>query len=422
MSVGDIKSRLDHPSGPIPDIRLGPRAASVERIAGLVGVVGLFFCVVGFFANRAEFFQSYLFAFIYWGGFAIGGLGCLLLNNVVGGRWGVTARRFFEAQMRTLPLMFIFFLVLLLGLQYLYPWTHSDLVHNNDYLKAKQSYLNVPFFLVRVCIYFLIWCFWGWRVRSMSDLQDKTGDPTLRERMRAFSAPGLLIFVLTTTFAYIDWVLSSDAQYYSTVYGAMILIGDVLQTFALTLVVMILASEGDRFGGRINKVILHDLGNLMFAFTIFWTYLSASQLIITWPANLPQELQWYLDRVHGPWKWLTLIIALSMFAIPFLALLSQARKRNPKRLIRIAVWLLVARIIDIFWIVEPTFRNKTPSGLLATASGFTIYWTDFAAFFGMGGIWVYVYVRQLRSRPLLPLRDPRVSSPMLSEQLPEAAA
>jgi hypothetical protein len=196
----------------------------------------------------------------------------------------------------------------------------------------------------------------------------------------------------------------------------------VLQTFALTLVVIILASRGDRFGGRINPVILHELGNMMFCFTIFWTYLSASQLIITWPANLPQELQWYLDRVHGPWKWLALATALSMFAIPFLALLSQARKRDPRRLMRVAVWLLLARLVDVFWIVEPTFRNKTPSGPLATAPGFTLYWTDFAAFFGIGGIWVYTFLRQLRRRPLLPLRDPRVMSPLVTEQLPEAAA
>lgn len=417
-----MSTHIDHPSGPIPDIRLGPKAASVERVSGVVGALGLLLCVAGFFANRAEFFQSYLFAFIYWSGFAIGGLGVLLLNHVVGGRWGVTARRFLEAQMRTLPLIFLFVLVLLLGLKYLYPWTHSNLVHGNEFLRAKQSYLNVPFFVVRVCIYFLLWCFWGWRVNRMADLQDETGDPTLRERMRAFSAPGLLIFVLTATFAYIDWVLSSDVQYYSTVYGAMILIGDVVQTFALTLIVMILASEGDRFGGRINPVILHDLGNMMFAFVIFWTYLTASQLIITWPANLPQELQWYMDRVHGPWKWLAVVTALSMFAIPFLALLSQARKRNPRRLIRVAAWLLVARVIDVFWIVEPTFRNRTPSSPLSTASGFTLYWTDFAAFFGIGGIWIYAYLRQLRRRPLLPLRDPRVSSPMLREQLPEAAA
>jgi hypothetical protein len=399
----------------IPEIRLGPKAASVERISGVVGGLGLLLCVAGFFADPAQFFNSYLFAFIYWSGFSIGGLGLLLLSNVVGGKWGVTARRFFEAAMRTLPLIFLFLLVLLFGLKYLYPWTHADLVASNDYLRHKQGYLNIPFFLARMVIYFALWLFWGLRVNRMADRQDETGDPTLRERMRAFSAPGLLIFVLCATFAYIDWILSADAQFYSTVYGAMILIGDVVQTFALTILTMILVSRGDRFGGRINAKILHDLGNLMFAFVIFWTYLSASQLIIVWPANLPQELVWYLDRVNGFWKVLATVVALSMFAIPFLALLSQARKRDPRRLMRVAIWLLVARAVDIFWIVAPTFRNVSSSSLLHTSGGFAIYWTDFAAFFGLGGIWLYVFLGQLRRRPLLPLQDPRVMASLPEE-------
>lgn len=395
---------------PVPEIRLGPEAARVERISGVVGLIGAVLCVLGFITNRTVFFQSYLFAFIYWGGFAIGGLGVLLLGHTVGGRWAATARRFLEAQMGTLWIVAVFAAILLFGLGDLYPWTHIGSIKvlaDREVLHHKQGYLNIPFFLARVVIYFAVWWFWGMRVRGMADRQDETGDPTLRERMRAFSAPGVLVFTLTASFAYIDWVLSADAQFYSTVYGAMILIGDVLQTFALTILVMILTSRGDRFGGRVNAIILHDLGNLMFAFTIFWTYLTASQLIIVWPANLPQELVWYLNRVHGFWKYFALATALSMFAIPFLALLSQTRKRDPQRLMRVCIWLLLARIIDIYWIVEPTYRRH----------GFWMSWTDFAAFFGVGGIWLYVYLRRLRQRPLLPLRDPRVMTP-----LPEAAA
>lgn len=399
----------------IPEIRLGPKAASVERISGVVGGLGLLLCVAGYFANPAQFFNSYLFAFIYWSGFAIGGLGILLLNNVVGGKWGVTARRFLEAQMRTLPLIFLFLLVLLFGMKYLYPWTHADLLANSQVLRHKHGYLNVPFFLARVVIYFAVWLFWGLRVNRMADRQDETGDPGIPERMRAFSAPGLLLFVLTASFAYIDWILSVDAQFFSTVYGAMILIGDVVQTFALTILTIILVSREDRFGGRINSKILHDLGNMMFAFVIFWTYLSASQLIIVWPANLPQELVWYMDRVNGIWKVLATVTALSMFAIPFLALLSQARKRDPRRLIRVAIWLLLARVIDVFWIVAPEFRNASNSSLLHTSNSFAIYWTDFAAFLGLGGIWLYVFLGQLRRRPLLPLRDPRVMAPLPEE-------
>lgn len=392
-----------------PEIRLGSRGTGIERGAGVVGALGLLLCCAGYWANHEHFFQSYLFAFIYWAGFGIGGLGVLLLNNVVGGKWGVTTRSLLIAAMRTLPIIFVLLLpILFLGLKDIYPWTHPDLVSHNMYLDHKKGYLNVPFFLVRVLIYFAVWMFWGWRVNKMADEQDATGDVTLPVRMRQFSAPGLLIFVLTTSFAYIDWVLSTDVQFYSTVYGAMILIGDVLQTFALTIIVLILASKTDRFGGRINASLLHDLGNLMFAFTIFWTYLSVSQLIIIWPADLPQEIQWYLIRVRGGWTVVAAGIAIVMFVVPFLALLSQARKQNPKRLMRVAVWILCARAIDIFWIVEPTYRNH----------GFALYWTDFAAFIGVGGIWLYVYLGQLRRRPLLPLRDPRVMAPAA---IPEAA-
>jgi hypothetical protein len=392
----------DETSLPVPDFRVGPKGVRLERVCGLIGVIGLLLCLLGFFVNREEFFQSYAFAFLYWAGFAIGGLGVLLMHHTVGGKWGVTIRRLLEAKMRTLPLIALLIVPILLGLKYLYPWANHALVMQNAVLRHKAPYLNTPFFIGRVVLYFAIWLFWGFRDYRMADRQDETGDPTLKERMRAFSAPGVLVFTLTGTFAYIDWILSADVQFFSTVYGAMILIGDILQAIALSIVVLVLASRDDRFGGRVNTPTVHDLGNMMFAFVIFWAYLSASQLIIVWPGNLPQEIGWYLDRIRGFWKYLAAATALSMFAIPFCLLLSQDRKRQPIRLLRVAVFILFARLIDMFWIVEPTYRTK----------GFALYWTDFAAFLGVGGIWIYVYLGQLRRRPLLPLRDPRIAEPV----------
>lgn len=390
---------------PVPDIRLGGQFNGIRTIAGVIGALCLILCVAGYFFNRAEFFHSYLFAYMYWAGFSVGGLGVVLLNNVVGGKWGVTTRSFFLAAARPMWLIALLFLPFLAGMPEVWPWANQHLVHNNGFLWHRRAYMNPTMFWIRAAIFFAILIWFVQKVLRMADAQDQTGGAHWPKRLGRSSAPVLLAFTFVGTFAYFDWVLSTSVEFYSTIYGALLLIGNVLQTFALTITVLLIASKKDRFGGRINKSLLHDLGNLMFAFTIFWTYLSVSQLIIIWPADLPQEVTWYLVRVKGGWKAVAAIISVIMFAIPFLALLSQARKQTPHRLIKISIWLLVAKAVDMFWVVLPTFRRD----------GFYVYWTDFAAFLGIGGLWVFLYLGYLAKRPLLPLRDPRVS-PVVPEE------
>jgi hypothetical protein len=399
----------------VPEITLGPQAESVKRIASIIGIAGLLLCVAGYFSDHARFFQSYLFAFMFWAGFPIGGLGILLLNNVVGGKWGVTIRRYLEASARTLPLIAVFFVVILLGVKDIYAWATHSFVQANEFLKHKEGYLNLPGFAIRAVVCFGLWMFFLWRVNKWTDEQDQTGDPAIKEKLRKFSAPALLVLVITVTVAYIDWALSVDTQFYSTVYGALILIGNVQQTFALCILTLILTSKGDRFQGRVNSKILHDLGKMLFAFVIFWTYLSASQLIIVWPASLPQEITWYLDRTAGFWKAICVFVGLTMFAIPFAALLSQGLKKDPRRLQRVCVWILIVNAIHMFWFIEPPFRVISASTPLHTSSSFAVYWTDLAAFLGIGGIWVYYFITQLRKRPLLPLKDPRLSPALPQE-------
>ena len=334
---------------------------------------------------------------------------------MVGGKWGVTIRRYLEASAKTMPLIAIFFLVILVGTKSIYAWATPANVAANEFLTHKKGYLNVEWFIIRAVICFALWFFFLWRINKWTDEQDKTGDPAIKDKLRKFSAPALLIFVLSVTVAYIDWILSTDTQFYSTVFGGLVLIANVQQTFALCILTLILTSTADRFQGRVNAPILHDLGKLLFAFTIFWTYLSASQLIIIWPANLPQEITWYLDRTDGFWKAFATFVGLTMFAIPFAALLSQDRKRDPRRLQRVVIWILVVNAIYMFWLVEPTFRSTSVSTPLHNGTGFSIYLTDFAAFLGIGGIWVYYFITQLRKRPLLPLKDPRLSPALPQE-------
>ncbi|HML18943.1 MAG TPA: hypothetical protein VK419_18050 [Bryobacteraceae bacterium] len=364
----------------------------------LVGIAFSLLAIAGAVLDRTEFLRSYLFGFMVWTGMALGCLGILLLHHTVGGKWGMLIRRMCEAGARTLPYMLVLLIPVLVSLPTLYAWARPEMVAHDAAIQQKTAYLNVPFVLGRTIFYFVVWTFYGYKLSKLSADQDATGDAGLMGRMRAISAPGLVVFTLVTTFAFIDWIMSLEPDWFSTIYGAMFLIGQVLESFAFMIALVIILSRRPPIKDYLTRQHLHDLGNLMFAFMVLWAYLSFSQFLITWAGNLPDEIPWYLRRFRGGWGWVALAIVIFHFGAPFVLLLMRGVKRNAERLLAVCALLLVIRVVDVYWIVEPAFYNQQ----------LHIHWTDFVAPLAVGGLWLALFFWQLKSRPLLPLRDPRL--------------
>jgi hypothetical protein len=368
-----------------------------QRWALMAGIAGVLAALAGILLGLEQFLRSYLFAFVFWTGMGIGCLGILLLHHTVGGKWGMVIRRMCEAGARTLPFMFVLILPVLFSVSVLYPWARPDAAHDAN-LQTKTAYLNVPFFIGRTVFYFLIWTFYAYRLSKWSADQDASGDAGLIPKMRGCSAPGLVVFTFVSTFAFVDWIMSLEPQWFSTIYGAMFLIGQVLGAFALTIALLIVFSNREPLRSYVTKQHLHDLGNMMFAFMVLWAYLSFSQFLIIWAGNLPEEIPWYLRRFRGGWGWVALAIVVFNFGAPFVLLLLRGVKRHAQRLLKVCLLIIAIRLVDVYWIVEPAFYNQQ----------LEIHWLDFITPVAVGGLWLAAFFWQLRSRPLVPLRDPRL--------------
>ncbi len=380
-----------------PSDTLLPQMERVQKSALFVGVAALAVSVIGLFGNAAHFWQSYLFAFIFWAGLTLGCLGIFFLHNVVGGNWGVAIRRLVEAGLKTLPLIVLLAIPIFFALGSLYKWTDAGYRAEHFAVGHKAAYLNPTWFIIRTLLYFLIWIASGYRILAMANEHDRTGDRALFKRIKARSAPALLVFVVTTTLAFIDWIMSLEPDWYSTIYGWMYTVGQVLLTFSFLVAVLVLLSKREPFVSFLTKQHYHDIGNLMLAFTMLWAYMSFSQFLIIWAENLPDEIPWYVRRFSGGWGYVAWTIAIFHFFVPFFLLLLRFVKKNPTRLRTLAIWIIIMKILDVFWIVEPAFRQR----------GLEVYWTDLVTLIGVGGVWLAVFIWNLKSRPLLASRDPR---------------
>lgn len=375
----------------------------VQRVAASVAAISILACAAGAISNNEQFFRSYLFAFLYWLGIGIGSLAILMIHHIAGGAWGAVIRRPLESATRTLPFMAILFVPLLFGIGSLYEWADPAHVAHDPLLQHKAVYLNIPFFIGRAAFYFLAWSLLVFFLNRWSLQQDDSGDPYLGYKLEQISRGGLVLVGLTMSFAAIDWVMSLEPHWFSTIYGILILGGQVLTAMAFMIAVAsTLAKEGP-LATRMGKDQFHDLGKFLLAFVMVWAYFSFSQFLIIWSANLPEEIPWYLKRLKGGWEHVGIFLLLFHFALPFVVLLSRSVKRNASRLAMVAMAVLVARAVDLFWLVTPAF---SPEQL-------TVHWLDLAALGAVGGIWMWLFVAQLCGRSLVAVHDP---------SLPEATA
>ena len=301
--------------------------------------------------------------------------------------------------------MLLLFLPLLFGLHRLYSWTHADVVAASAVLQHKRAFLNLPFFLIRAGVYFISWIIFAVLLNRWSREQDESGEPRIAWWLEHVSGPGLFVLAITTSLAMIDWVMTLEPEWYSTIYPVIYLAGDVLAALAFGVGIVLLLSRSAPFVYIMRPKHWRDLGNLLLTFVMLWAYCAFSQYLLIWSGNLGEEIKWYLPRKSGGWGWIALALILFHFFIPFFLLLSRDVKERRWLLLSVVVIVLALRFVDIYWFVAPAF----------SPFHFTVSWLDFVVPIGMGGVWLAFFTMQLAKRPLLPLRDPYAEEALNAE-------
>jgi hypothetical protein len=375
----------------------GSPLPGMKQFGMIAGVAGVVLAVAGFLMSGLDrFFQAYLVAYTFWMGVVLGSLALLMVQHLSGGVWGLVLRRPFEAAVRTIPIMAVLFVPIIFGMHSLYEWSHEGITSTDPIIAAKALYLNTPFFIARQVLYFAVWGTLGYLLTKWSAEHDRTGDPALLERMTRLSGGGLVAYFITVTFAMVDWTMSVNPHWFSTIWGMLYIGGQGLSAFAFGIVVLVMLSQTSPLNRVLTTHHFHDLGKFLFAFLMLWAYLSFSQFLIIWSANIPEEIPHYLTRWDHGWQWVSAAIIVLHFILPYSLLLSRNLKRSPQRLRVIATWIICVRLLDFYWHVAPEFNEGALS----------ISVLDIALPLALGGVFLSLFVSQLRSRSLLPLKDP----------------
>jgi hypothetical protein len=382
------------------DLTAPPVVKTIARRSLIVGAVfGVVAIILGFLQPQ-QFYRAYLLGFMCWLGVALGSMAILMIRHLTGGGWGMVIRRILGAAMRTVPLLALLFIPVILGMHKLYIWAqpldHIADKHLREHLEdITKTYLTTNGFVLRAIFYFAIWNLLSFLLSMWSKETDRPGAPDHTARFKAVAGPGLILYGFTISFAAIDWVMSLDPSWISTIFGLVILIGQVLSAMCFAVVVERILFDYKPMSEMLNPDFVHDHGKWMLAFTMVWAYFNYSQWLIIWAGNLPAEITYYMRRLNGGWGYLGLFIVIFHFAIPFGTLLSRPFKRNIRKLVWLATWLLLMRYLDLLWIIEPNF-SKT----------FNVTFADVVVPVAIGGFWLAYFFRNLGALPLLPAYDP----------------
>jgi hypothetical protein len=379
----------------IPDGSLWKR---MPLICGAVGVLGVGVSFLLRSADPGKFYFSWLAAFLFWLSVALGGLFFVLVLYATKAGWGVVVRRLSESTLAALPVLLLLFVPVLLGLHDLFHWSDVEAVAHDHLLAQKEPFLNPRFFTIRAVLYFAVWSLIGlWYLRG-SLRQDVTGDPAIVRRRIFFSGPAIIVFAVTLTLAAFDWAMSLDPHWSSTIFGVYYFSGCLVGFFAFIVLLAALLHRAGYLEGVMTVEHFHDLGKLLFAFTVFWAYIAFSQFFLIWYGNIPEETLWYLHRLEGSWRTITVLLAVGHFGVPFLFLMSRNVKRRTGLLVLGALWMLLMHLIDVYWLVMPTLYEHGPRPGLLTLT----------TWLGIGGLFLAAVTWVLGRHALVPVRDPRL--------------
>ena len=384
---------LDPAQMELPSGSLWRRLPQLGAAAAVVGIGVSFLPGVW---HAEQFYFSWLVAFLFFMSLGLGALFFVLIHFATKSGWGVVVRRLAENTAAALIVMFLAFLPIWFGVNKLYHWTDTE--HLDAILMEKTWYLDTTKFLARALAYFVIWSFLAFWFRSGSVRQDTTGDPELTRKRVKWAGPGIIVFALTTTFAAFDWAMSLDPHWYSTIFGVYFFSGSLVCVFAFLSLVLVGLRRAGCLEGFVTAEHLHDVGKLLFAFVVFWTYIAFSQFFLIWYANIPEETIWYLHRMEGSWRQMSILLAVGHFIVPFFFLMSRHIKRNQLLLSIGASWMLLMHFIDLHWLVMPTFHE----------TGFSFTVLDFTTMLGVGGLFLAAFGFFLTRAKLVPARDPRL--------------